>query len=235
LRITTKLTLDMNTGEVLEHLWYEYAGPVAELKKGRDNLQGAAARGGQSTQSALNIAGQDNGIQSGYRGQSDKIANNELNLNGGLSPLVAKQLANEQGTIQKAYTGASQAAQRGLTQRGMGVAPSGLSASITNTGINNSGQAQTGAVGNAFGTQNQLNNGVMNYDVGQQSLYDPLRALHTANEGVNATTGAASALNKAGSTMGDIGSGLGTIAGLGTSVMGLGGFKNIGSNMRNGK
>lgn len=232
MRITTRVTyasIDdfINNANPTTWAGFEYSGPVAELKKGRDNLQGAAARGGQSTQDALNVAKQDNGIQSGYRGQSDKIAGSELNLNGGLSPLVAKQLAGETAGIQKAYQGASQGALKGLAQRGMSVGPSGLSASIINTGNRNAGEAETGATTNAFGTQNQLNNGVMNYDVGQQGLYDPLRALHTANEGVSATSGAGAALNKAGSLMGDIGTGIGT-------VMGLGGFKGIGKGLSGG-
>lgn len=224
----------MSTGAVIEHDWYEYEGPVAETKKGRDNLQGAAARGGQSTQNSLNIANRDTGVQQGYQAGGDKIANSEVNTSGGLSPLVSKQLANEQGQIGKAYSTAAQASQRGLAQRGMGVAPSGMDASIRNTAINNQGQAQTGAVGNAFGTQNQLNQGVLNYDVGQQQLYDPLRALHTANEGVEATTGAGSALNKAGSTLGDIGTGIGTVLGAASGLKGLGGFSGIGNSVMNG-
>jgi hypothetical protein len=214
-------------------LWegFEYSGPVAELKKGRGELQGAAKAGQQSTKSALNIAGQDTGIQTGYRNTGDQIAKSETNTQGGLSPLVAKQLANEQGLIGKSYSDASRAADRGLAMRGMGVAPSGLTSSIKNTAINNAGTAQTGAVGNAFGTQNQLNNGVLNYEVGQQSLYDPLRALHAANEGVGATTGAAGTLNKAGSTLGDIGSGVGSLLGAASSVAGLGGFKGIGKSV----
>lgn len=173
-------------------------------KKGRGALGNAASAGQTNTTDAQNIAG-----------KATNIADSEVNTNGGLSPLVSKQLANEQGAIGKAYTGASQAAQRGLTQRGMGVAPSGLSASITNTGINNAGQAQTGAVGNAFGTQNQLNN---------SAYAQPLNAINTANGGVSATTNAGTALNKAGSTLGDIGSGLSGLAGIGSSLFSAGGI-----------
>lgn len=239
LRIITKLTyatIDdfINNAHPITEEGYEYFGPVAELKKGRDNLQGAANRGGQSTQKSLDIANRDTGVQQGYQAAGDKIANSQVNTNGGLSPLVAKQLANEQGQIGKAYSTAAQASQRGLAQRGMGVAPSGLEASIRNTAINNAGTAQTGAVGNAFGTQNQLNQGALNYDVGQQQLYDPLRALHTANEGVEATTQAGQALNKAGSTLGDIGTGLGTVLGAATSLKGLGGFSGIGNSVMHG-
>ena len=234
MRITTKLTIDMKTGDVLEHLWYEHSGPVAELKKGRGQLSSASNAGQQNTQQAQGIASQDQGIQNGYRNSGDQIVNSQTNTQGGLSPLVSKQLANEQGMIGKAYSTAATAANKGLAQRGMGAAPSGLTASINNSAINNAGQAQTGAVGNAFGTQNQLNQGSLGYDVGQQSQYNPLNALQVANQGVNATTGAASALNKAGSTLGDVGTGLGTIAGLAGSVKGLGGFSGIGNSVMNG-
>jgi len=94
--------------------------------------------------------------------------------------------------------------------------------------------AQTGAVGNAFGTQNELNNGVLNYDVGQQHLYDPLRAIQAGNESIGATTGAASALNKAGSTLGDVGTGIGTVLGAATGLKNLGGFTGISSNLKYG-
>lgn len=32
MRVNTKVVIDMVTGEVLEHAWYEYSGPVAECK-----------------------------------------------------------------------------------------------------------------------------------------------------------------------------------------------------------
>jgi hypothetical protein len=213
---------------------FEYKGPVADLKKGRNDLQGATTAGRTNIGTAADITKQDRGVQGGYRTAGDQIANSEVNTNGGLSPLVAKQLANEQGLIGKTYAGASRAAERGLTMRGMGSAPTGLQSSIDNTAINNSGVAQTGAVGNAFGTQNELNNGVLNYDVGQQKLYDPLRAIQAGNESIGATTGAGSALNKAGSTLGDIGTGIGTLLGAANGVKGLGGFSGIGKSVMNG-
>lgn len=213
---------------------FEYDGPIAELKKGRNNLQGAANAGGQNIKTAADITQQDRGTQAGYRTGGDQIASSETNTQGGLSPLVAKQLANEQGMIGKTYAGASRAAERGLSMRGMGAAPTGLTSSIDNTAINNVGTAQTGAVGKAFGTQNELNNGVLGYDVGQQKLYDPLRGIDAGNQSIGATTGAATALNKAGSTLGDIGSGIGTVLGAASGLKGLGGFSGIGKSVMNG-
>jgi len=216
---------------------FVYDGPVAELKKGRDNLQGAANAGGQNIKTAADITQQDRGTQAGYRTGGDQIANSEVSTNGSLSPLVAKQLASERGLIGNVYKGASRAAERGLGMRGMSAAPTGLTASIDNTAIDNAGRAQTGAVGDAFGTQNSLNNNVLGYDVGQQKLYDPLRGIEAGNESIDSTTKAGEALSKAGSLAGDIGSGLGIVLGpkgLATGLQGLGGFTGIGSNLKYG-
>jgi hypothetical protein len=61
---------------------FEYDGPVAELKKGRDNLQGAANAGGQNIKTAADITQQDRGTQAGYRTGGDQIANAETSVNG---------------------------------------------------------------------------------------------------------------------------------------------------------
>jgi len=119
-----------------------------------------AGRGAQ--QSTVNQGQSNLGYGNNVENQAQNYATQAMNLSGGLSPLVSKQLANEQGQIGKAYQSAGQAQQRGLSQRGMGSAPSGLSASIANTGVNNLGQAQTGAIGNAFGTQQNLNATALN-------------------------------------------------------------------------
>jgi hypothetical protein len=97
----------------------------------------------------------------------------------------------------------------------MGAAPSGLSASLTNTGINNMGEAQTGAIGGAFGEQNQLN----------QTAYNPVIASENAGNGaVNASTGANAALASMPSTAGNVMSGLSGLAGIGTSLGGANGI-----------
>lgn len=224
--ITTRAVFDFE-GNLVEWEGFDYSGPVEECKKGRNQTATAANQANSAGKSALGIATQDQDIQGGYRKSGDALNNSMVNANGGLSPLVSKQLANEQGMIGKTYSDAAKAANRGLAMRGMGAAPTGLQSSITNTAINNAGQAQTGAVGNAFGRQLELNQGGLNYDVGQQKLYDPLRALDTATSAANAGANAGAALNKEGSTLGDIGSGLGTI-------MGLGGFANLGGNLMHG-
>src|SRR5208282_174587 len=107
-----------------------------------------AGRGAQ--EGTVKQAGQGITTGQGLENQAQNIASSEINTNGGLSPLVSRQLANNEGQIGKAYTSAAQGAQRGLAQRGMSAAPSGLQASITNSAINNAGQAKSGAVNQAY-------------------------------------------------------------------------------------
>jgi hypothetical protein len=92
----------------------------------------------------------------------------------------------------------------------MGVGPSGLTASVENTGINNAGAARTGAIGNAFGTQNTLNN---------TAYAQPISALNAENGSVNASTGADTALSQMPTTAGQIFSGLQGLAGTGINAM----------------
>ena len=207
-RVTTRAVYDIE-GRLLEWEGFEYFGPVAECKKGRNNLQTAANQGNQDTSTAQ-----------GIEQQGQNIANSEISTNGQLSPLVSKQLANEKAQIGKTYATSAQAAGKGLAMRGMGAAPTGAASSLTNTAINNAGNAETGVVGNAFGEQNELNN---------TALTQPLNAVNTANEGIGAATNAGEAVNKAGSTLGDIASGLGTIVGLGTGMAGFGKAGGLGS------
>jgi hypothetical protein len=170
---------------------------------------GSAGRGQQKTTAG---AGENNiASGQGILGNATNVANSEVNTSGGLSPLVGRQLANEEGQIGKAYQGATQAALRGNTQRGMSAGPSGLTASVENTGINNAGAARTGAIGNAFGTQNTLNN---------TAYAQPISALNAENGSVNASTGANTALNNMPTTAGQIFSGLEGLGNAAGNVMG---------------
>jgi len=172
--------------------------------------------GRSQQQGVVKQAGQGITTGQGLENQGQNIASSEINTNGGLSPLVSKQLANNEGQIGKAYQSTVQGADRGLSQRGMGVAPSGLQSSIQNTAINNAGQAKTGAIGNAFGTQNELNN---------TALAQPISALNATTGGVNAATGANTALSQMPSTGANVFSGLQGLAGMASSATGA--YKNM--------
>ena len=166
--------------------------------------------GRSQQQGVVKQAGQGITTGQGLENQGQNIASSEVNTAGGLSPLVSRQLANNEGQIGKAYTSAAQGAERGLSQRGMGVAPSGLQASIQNSAINNAGQAKTGAIVNAFGTQNELNN---------TALSQPISALNATTGGVNASTGANQALSNMPTFGGQVFSGLQGLAGTGTNFV----------------
>jgi hypothetical protein len=87
----------------------------------------------------------------------------------------------------------------------MSAAPSGLQASITNSAINNAGQAKTGAIGSAFGEQNMLNN---------QALAQPISALGATTGATQAATGANQALSNMPTLGGQIFSGLQGLGGM---------------------
>jgi hypothetical protein len=148
--------------------------------------------------------------QNAAQNQGAGIVNSEVNTSGGLSPLVGKQLASQQGLAGKNFQNNAAAAQRGLAARGMGAAPTGQSASIANTATQNAGQADTQLAGNAFGTQNQLNQNALGYLQGQQQIYNPVAAN--------------SALIQGGATQGQMGSTFGNV---------LGGLSNLGSSAVN--
>jgi hypothetical protein len=177
-----------------------------------------AGRSQQSTnvKNALNNVSTGQGLE----GQAQNLASSEMNLNGGLSPLVGKQLANEQGQISKAYTSAAQGNERGLAQRGMSAAPSGMNASLMNSATNNAGQAQTGAIGNAFSAQNSLNN---------QALNPAINALGATTGAIGASTNANTALSQMPSTMSNVMSGLSGLSGIAGNVFGAGGIMGKGS------
>ena len=161
--------------------------------------------GRSQQQNTVKQAGQDITTGQGLENQGQNIASSEINTSGGLSPLVSRQLANNEGQIQKSYASAAQGAQRGLAQRGMSTAPSGLQASITNSAINNAGQAKTGAIGSAFGEQNMLNN---------QALAQPISALGATTGATQAATGANQALSNMPTLGGQIFSGLQGLGGM---------------------
>jgi hypothetical protein len=186
---------------------------ICSLTPGRGSAaQATSGLGGLGKQAGA-IAGQDQQIQGAARGQGQNIVNSEVNTSGGLSPLVSKQLANQEGQIGKTYGSLNQAAQRGLAARGMGGAPTGASASLANTAANNTAQTQTGAIGNAFGTQNQLNQSALGYDQGQQQIYNPLNAINAGTNAYGAESNAAVNQGKLGSTLGDITGIVGGVAG----------------------
>jgi len=165
--------------------------------------------GRSNQQNIVKQAGQGVTTGQGLENQAQNLASADMNLNGGLSPLVSRQLAGNESQIGKAYTSAAQGAQRGLAQRGMSAAPSGLQASITNSALNNAGQAKSGAINQAYGVQNEMN---------QSALNPAINALGATTGATNAATGANTALSNMPTLGGQIFSGLQGLGNLGNSA-----------------
>jgi hypothetical protein len=185
--------------------------------------QGANNLGSQATGAAGTAASTGNayaGKQAGYANAGDKFASSLLPAsNGALSPYVKAQLAQQKNDIDKTYQSQSEANIRGLAQRGMGGAPTGLRASITNTAGQQAGQAENQAYANAMNNTAGLGLQGVNYMQNQEQIFDPLKAQQVEaaliNSGANAySTGANAGYDrtKEGSLAGDIFSGLSNLA-----------------------
>lgn len=162
-----------------------------------------------ATNAASNLAGQYQGLQSGYRKAGDTAASQLFTMpaDGGLNPYLKQQFAREKEQIGKAYGDTVAAAQKGLTQRGMGVAPSGMNASLINTANRNAGEATTGAYGDAVNRQLGLGLEGVRYNQAQQQQYSPLNPLQLQMKG-----GELESQLGGGSTFSNIMKGVGTVA-----------------------
>lgn len=221
MRVYQTLTVDMNKPigngrfEVVFEDSFEHIGDVAECKKGREAMDTAAAGANNAGAQATDISKQNQGIQTGYRNQSDPFGKSLLpSANGSLSPYAAAQLGQQKRDIGKTYGDIAQVGIRGLGARGMGNAPTGMASSLYNTAGRNAGEAETNAYSDAM--KNTLNQGLagLQYSQGQQGLYDPLNAIKTSTGAYGAGAEAGSLRNKAGSLMSDIGGGLSGLAGI---------------------
>lgn len=202
-------------GEIVAWEGYEYEGEVAECKKGRETVDAAGKGQLGLGKQAGDIATADQGIQSGYRGAADTAADNLLTVpaNGGLNPALSRAFEQEKTQIGKAYGDTAQAGLRGIAARGMGVAPTGLNASIMNTAGRNADEATTNAYGDLLNKQLGLGvSGIQRQDQ-QQQVYDPTRPIGAASGAYSGATSAGAARNKMGSKLGDIASGISGIAG----------------------
>ena len=161
---------------------------------------------GRSQQKNTANAAQGNiGAGQGVLGTAQNVENASVNTNGGLSPLVSRQLAGNEADIGKSYASAAQGAQRGLAQRGMSAAPSGLQASLLNSQINNAGQAKSNAINQAFGAQQNLN---------LAAQQPAISALGAQSGAINSATGTNQALSNMPTLGGQIFSGLQGLGGM---------------------
>ena len=215
MRIYTEVVIDIATGKRLAESYYEWDGAVALSKKGRGETEQATHGAINTGDTATSIANQNYGAQRGYAGTADPFARSLIpSASGKLSPYAAAQFAQNKADIDKTYAANNAATQRGLAARGFGAAPTGLSASLTNTNNRNAGEATTQAYQNAL--QNTLGQGLagINYFQNQQQIYNPVPALNAAAGAYGTGISGGKAMNTEGSLLGDIGAGLGAFGGI---------------------
>ena len=219
--INTKIVMDIETGRVLEREGFFYSGPIAQLKKGREQAEQAAKGGVALGQQGQKIATQDQGIQSGYRAAGDTGANYYFgapNPQTGLGKAATSQYELDKSNIARTAQDSIAVGQRMLAQRGFQGSPGAMSSLINTT--NRTADTSTNAAYNtALQNQQQLGLAGIGYNQQQQQLYNPLSAIGTASSAYG--QGGNSAAQRAG--MGSVGSdilgGIGTLAGAAGSVM----------------
>lgn len=234
MKIWTKLEWDIETGRVINREGFDYAGPIESLKKGSDTAKQAAATAqtaatGANTvgDTAQGVAKTNQGVQTSARSTAQPFASSLLpSKSGGLSPYANAQYG--QAKTQNALEAQNERSMglKALALRGFNNSP-GATSSVLNTTNQRQGAADTGAYQNAM--RDTLGEGLagLNYFSGQQSMYDPNRALQTATGAYGAETGGANAMSNAAQVMntsptllGDIGGGLMGLAGGASSIMG---------------
>src|SRR5689334_22415035 len=134
--ISTKIVVDMRTGRVLEREGYLYTGPIAELKKGREQADAAAKGGVALGKQGSQIATQDQGIQQGYRSAGDTSAKTYFATPtdpSGLNKFNQSQYELDKSNIARTAQDSISVGQRMLAQRGFQGSPGAMSSLINTT------------------------------------------------------------------------------------------------------
>lgn len=199
MRVTTHVEIDIESGEILDWGGYEYFGPIAECKKGREQTTAGA-------NAAEGTAALDTTAQTNARVEAKPFADSLLATKpGALSPLAQAQYAGDVRNIHDTYGQLTQSGLKGIGYQGWNNAPSGMEASLKNSAIRNEGAAETGAYENAQQQTNQQGLAGIGYQQGQQQIYNPVPAEST-------TIAGGQARSQEGSTAGDILGGIGTLS-----------------------
>lgn len=187
---------------------YDYVGPVASLKKGRENVEEAAKTQGKLASTAQGWANENRDATLGF--------NKSLipGQNGDLSPYVKAQLDKQKSDIAKTYGDIASTGMKAATARGFGSAPSGNIASIYNTAGRNAGEAERSAYADA-------QNKTLEAGITGSQLLDPNKPLNEATGASSAEAQSGALRNKMGSGFSDVLGGLSGIVGLGTAALGL--------------
>lgn len=183
MRVTTKLVIDMNTGETLDHEFYEYDGPVALCGGGPSSQQKQAATAQANLANAETAqAGKSSAIQDKIYGQIAPFATNRLQ--NGLS--YAGQLNDYAGgNTARAYAPARAALARQLGS--IGGLPSGFKTGAMADLNENAAQNYDANLKGAQDQNDQARVQGAQILTGQQSTYNPLgyyQAAGTSNNSI---------------------------------------------------
>ena len=218
MRIYRSLTIDIGTGEVLHADFYEYAGPLAEMKKGRGTQK-------KVEQQQLALAQKEQAERERQRGLAEPIVSEfeQEGAPGGISKYAAAQLAQNMDNIQRMYSGIRQTAYRSVGQRGFGRVPGGVERATENAANRNQALDETQAFRDALADTLGLRKAALDYRTGRQDSSGQI--------GQSAYSGASDAAYKRsqmGSTIGDVIGGISSLAPIiaapftgGTSLAGL--------------
>jgi len=214
-KISTSVTLQLtdNIGEYIEvsRVSYEYSGPVALAKKGRESQQANTAFQQKQAQNLANQGNQQYGILNNL--ENEEIASTAP---GSLSPAAQAMFASDLSNINSTYNGLRQNAFASSGARGFGSAPSGFQ----QTSLNSIQRGQDTASTNAY-RQAQLNTEQQRQNV----LGVASGARNSSIGGESSNTGAATQSaydqSRMGSTLGDV---LGAASSILGGISGVGGF-----------
>jgi len=219
--ISTKIVVDMRTGRVLEREGYLYTGPIAELKKGREQADAAAKGGLALGKQGSQIATQDQGIQQGYRTAGDTAAKTYFATPtdpSGLNQFNRSQYELDKSNIARTAADSIAVGQRMLASRGFQGSP-GATSSLINTTNRNADASTNDAYVRALQNQQQLGLAGIGYNQQQQQMYNPLQAIGTASSAYGQGGTSAAQRGQMGSWGSDIIGGIGSLAGAAGSVM----------------
>jgi hypothetical protein len=201
MRITVKKIIDIETGQILYHDWYEYNGEIIEFKYGLEGLAGQARSlaGGQASffnqlvSSFTQVFGTQQGILNGLRQVWEPIFQS-----GGIGagiPAVTALRTNTTENVTQAYQNAKQAVNEQMAARGGGNAyvPSGvedeINAQLTSNAAKTQATTQNEITTNLFKEASDVLGGIA-------SMENPSPYASTAvNAGEAAQKGLTSAAN----------------------------------------
>jgi hypothetical protein len=225
LGITTRVVFDID-GHILEHEWYEYSGPVAEVKGGASRAEQAAAD--QQRQAQTNLMQQQLNMQMGQLNAVNQTVDPMI-AKGGLAPgvenamtsLVMNQLPqtfnNMQGQINNSLV------QRGITGGQMGAGSGDVARNYGQLGAMQAAMQQQGLGNIQLDKQNALMQDLaLKMNVGQQ--YGQNTGLFNSGAQGALNSGVTAANNADQAATGLWGAAISGLTGLAGSAVGKGGI-----------